>query len=263
MSSTDADDQAGMGRSDTISGLAKGLAILEMFGLGSSRLTIADAAQAVGITRAAARRCLLTLAELGYLAHDGKFFTPTSRLRRLGGRPQAGASLVTLAEPYLDNLRDRLKESISVAVLDGTDALFIARAEAERIVSTGVKVGRRLPAYCAATGRVLLGALDTDEARALLAAAGRPKRTPHTLIDIDEIMVAVDTARRDGYALSDEELEVGMRSMAVPIRDAEGECIAALSMSVSAVRISAETMREQFLPALQECAAALREGAVA
>lgn len=261
MSSADGVQDAEIGRSEMMGGLAKGLAIIEMFGTGHTRLTIANAAQSVGITRAAARRCLLTLAELGYLAHDGKFFTPAQRLRRLGGRPLAGASLVALAQPYLDNVRDRLKESISIAVLDGTDTLFIARAEAERIVSTGVKVGRRLPVYCSATGRMLLGALDEDEARVLLARADRQKRTPHTLVDIDEIMAAAAIAWQDGYAISDEELEVGMRSMAVPIRDAQGECIAALSMSVSAVRISVETMREQFLPALRECAVAFSEGA--
>lgn len=257
MSRTENDHEKATGRGDTLGALVKGLAIIEMFGLGRLRLTVAEAAKGTGITRAAARRCLLTLEELGYLAHDGKFFTPTPRLRRLGGRPRAGESLAKRAQPHLEALRDQFNESFSIAVLDGGDSLFIARAEAEQIVSTGVKVGRRLPAYCSATGRVLLGGMNEDEIRSLLADVERVERTAHTITDVDALVSVIRQAHREGFCFSDEELEIGMRSLAVPIHDDQGECVAAISVSVSAPRIPLKQMRETLLPAVLEHAKAL------
>jgi IclR family transcriptional regulator, pca regulon regulatory protein len=253
------DESVRASKADTLGALVKGLAIIELFGSGKSRLTVADAAKGVGITRAAARRCLLTLGELGYVAHDGKFFSPTPRLRRLGGPPRPSQSFVEAAQPHLDALRDQLHESVSLAVLEGDTSLFVGRAEAEHIVSTGVKVGRRLPAYCSATGRVLLGVLPDEEIVSMLEQTERPRRTSFTLIDGPSILRAIQVARTEGYACSDEELEIGLRSIAVPIFDTEGQCFASLSLSASASRLSLKTMLANCLPALQERARVLGE----
>ncbi|WP_214366157.1 IclR family transcriptional regulator C-terminal domain-containing protein [Pseudonocardia sp. H11422] len=240
-----------------MAGLAKGLAVIEAFGETSSQLTVAEAARLTDVTRAAARRCLLTLTELGYLTHDGKYFRPTPRMLRLGGAYLDTATLPALAQPHLVAARDALAESVSLAVWQDGWSVFVARAEAERIVSTGVRVGARLPGHCSATGRVLLAGLP-DEAVAGFLARGRPqRRTAKTLVDPAEITRAVETARADGFAISDEELELGMRAMAVPVLDTRGRTVAAMSVSASSARITVEEMRRDFLPVLVDHATRL------
>ncbi|HEX4247825.1 MAG TPA: IclR family transcriptional regulator C-terminal domain-containing protein [Pseudonocardia sp.] len=240
-----------------MAGLAKGLAVIEAFGAAAAPLTVADAARMTNITRAAARRCLLTLAELGYLSHDGKHFHPTPRMLRLGGAYLDTAPLPTLAQPYLVAARDALGESVSLAVWQDGAALFVARAEAERLVSTGVRVGARLPAHCSATGKVLLAGLPEAEVAAFLAAPGRSRRTPHTLLDTERITQSVHRAATDGYATSDEELELGMRALAVPVLDSRGRTVAAMSVSTSTARVSASELRDRFRPILAEHATLL------
>lgn len=240
-----------------MSGLAKGLAIIEAFSQERPRLTVADAARAAGITRAAARRCLLTLVGLGYLGSDGKYFSPLPRLSRLGSRYFEVLPLPQLAQPVLAAARDLLKESISLAVLDGDESLFIARAEAPRIVSTGVRVGARLPAYCSATGRVLLSGLSDLRINDYLARITAVSRTPKTLVDKAEIRRAIMAVRRDGMGISNEELELGMRSIAVPVRDANGGVAAALSLSAASARITMRDMKVEYLTTLSQFAAKL------
>ena len=236
-------------RSETMGGLAKGLAIIEMFAH-HERVTVAEAARGSATTRAAARRCLLTLVQLGYVDHDGKFFTARPRLRRLGGRPAEGSSLAEQAQPILADICELLDEPISLAVLEGGQSLFIARAESTRMVSTGVRLGGRLPAWCSATGRLLLGALDDDEIEAYLARTPLTPRTPRTLTRAPEIFAAVVATRESGISYSDEELELGMRSMAVAVRNRRGEMVAALSLSTSSARVSLHTMRTSYAPQL-------------
>jgi len=245
---------------EAMAGLAKGLAIVEAFGSGRMQLTVADAARAAGLTRASARRCLLTLTALGYLDHDGKLFRPLPRMLRLGLAYLGAAPLPQVAQPILESLRDRLGESISVAILQDDESVFVARAMAARIVSTGVNVGAHLPAYCSATGRVLLGSLSDEALRAYLRRVRLVSHTPKTLTKAAAIRAAVTTARAQGFAISDEELELGMRSMAVPVRNAGGATSAALSLSVSSARIAVDTMVRDFLPALGEAAATLGKG---
>jgi IclR family pca regulon transcriptional regulator len=235
-----------------MAGLAKGLAILEAFGNGYAALTVADAARLSNITRPAARRCLLTLAALGYLKQEGRVFRPSPRLLRLGAAYLGNAPLVEAARPVLAAARDATGESVSLAVLEGTQALFIARAEAPRIVSTGVRVGAQLPAWCSASGRVLLAALSREQARARIEAVSRTPRTPYTLIETSAILNAVDRARAEGVAINDEELELGMRSMAVPVRDPQGYVAAAMSVSVLSARMTVEQMQQELLPVLRE-----------
>jgi IclR family pca regulon transcriptional regulator len=239
-------------RTETMGGLAKGLAIIEMFGAGHDRLTLADAARGTDITRAAARRCLLTLVDLGYVSFDGKFFHPLPRLRRLGGRAIDSGSLADRAQPILIDACEQLNESISLAVLDGRESLFVARAESAHIVSTGVQLGGRLPAYCSATGRLLLSGLEDAQIRQYLASTPLIPRTPLTLVDPDAIFARIVETRESGVSFSDEELELGMRALAVAVRNASGDIIAAMSLSTSSARVSLEQMKTRYLPVLKK-----------
>lgn len=233
-----------------MAGLAKGLAVIETFGRASSRLTVSEAAEATGTTRAAARRCLLTLAELGYLTHDGKHFRPTPRMLRLGASYLDADPLPALAQPHLVAAREELDESVSLAVWEDGWAVFVARAEAQHIVSTGVRLGARLPAYCSATGRVLLADQPEDSVAEHLAAASRPARTPHTVTAPAQLSGIVARAREDGYAITDEELELGMRALAVPVVDGRGRTVAAMSVSATTGRITMDEMLSRFRPVL-------------
>jgi IclR family transcriptional regulator, pca regulon regulatory protein len=239
-------------------GLAKGLAIIEAFGASTPRMTVSDAAHLAGLSRPAARRCLLTLVELGYLAHDGKFFTPLPRMLRLGGAYFSTSSLPQIAQPLLANARDKLQESVSLAVLDEGYAVFVARAEAVRIVSTGVKLGGRLPAYCSATGRVLLSDLPEQQVREHLESIPMKRLTDRTVANLNGVLKAIRRAAEEGYAISDEELEIGMSAMAVPVRNRSGQIEAALSVSVFSGRVSIDTLRDNFLPVLREMAERLQ-----
>jgi IclR family pca regulon transcriptional regulator len=241
-----------------MAGLAKGLAIIEAFTASTTRMTISEAAHHADLSRPAARRCLLTLVELGYLANDGKFFTPLPRMLRLGSAYLSTSSLPQIAQPLLASARDELQESVSLAVLDEGYSVFIARAEATRIVSTGVKLGGRLPAYCSATGRVLLSGLSENEIRRHLDSIPMKCLTTRTLGNVDAVMQAVKRATRDGYAINNEELEIGMSAMAVPVRNRSGEIEAAMSVSVFSGRVSVLTLERTFLPVLLAMAARLQ-----
>ncbi len=241
-----------------MAGLAKGLRIVEAFS-DREAMSVADAARASGATRAAARRCLLTLAELGYVEHSGRDYRALARLRSLGGRASLRDRIAAAAQPFLDHARDELNESISLAVLEISDVLFIARAEAEHIVSTGVRLGVRLPLYCSATGRVFLASLSQSERIERLGKGPFPRRTPRTITDLDLVLEAIRQVHDDGYAISDEELELGLRVLAVPIR-CNGETIAALSVSASSGRVDIVEFRERFLPNLKSCADRIARG---
>ncbi|SAL56324.1 IclR family transcriptional regulator [Caballeronia peredens] len=238
-------------------GLAKGLAIIEAFSTTTVRMTVAEAARLADVTRPAARRCLLTLVDLGYLSHDGKFFTPLPRMLRLGGAYLSTSSLAQIAQPLLAAARDELQESVSLAVLDEGHSVFVGRAEAIRIVSTGAKLGGRFPAYCSATGRVLLSHKSDGEIVRHISALPLRKLTSRTISDPEDVIAAIHRAQADGYAISDEELELGMRAMAVPVRNRLGGVEAAVSVSVSSARVSVEAMTRDFLPVLQRLAVRL------
>jgi IclR family pca regulon transcriptional regulator len=238
-------------RQEAMRGLAKGLAIIEAFTSLRPQLTVTTAAQASGATPAAARRCLLTLETLGFVTSDGKYFSPTPRMARLGGAYQDVSPLPALAQPCLNAVRDELGEACSLAVLDGDSVVFIARAEADRLVWAGIRVGARLPVHATSTGRVLLAALSDEELETRLSNC-RPERTsPKTLVRIPDIRQRVQRARDTGAAFTDEEIEVGMRSVAVPVIDAAGRVQAAMSVSLFAARASLEEMRERFVPVLE------------
>jgi IclR family pca regulon transcriptional regulator len=237
-----------------MAGLAKGLAIVEAFGAADGRLTIADAARHAGVARATARRCLLTLADLGYVEYDGKFFRLLPRVLRLSAAYRGKPTLQERVQPVLDAARAALNESISLAVLDGDAALFLARAEATHLVSTNISLGARLPAHCSATGRILLARYPDAYVAALLSQTDREARTEKTITGVDALVAIVAEARTTGYAVSDEELELGMRSMAVAVHDESGTIAAALSVSVSSARVPMTDFKRDALPVLQRYA---------
>jgi IclR family pca regulon transcriptional regulator len=246
-----------MAAAEGMAGLAKGLAVLEAFGPAHAKLTISDAAKMTDLSRATARRCLLTLVDLGYLSFDGKFFTPTPRALRLGNAYVESTPLPQLAQPHLSAVREIVHESVSLAVYSGGESLFVARSEVTRIVNTGVRVGATLPAYASATGHVLLAGLADAELDEYLARGPLRARTPKTPITRTEIIERVNGARRDGYAVTDEELEIGLRSIAVPVMDSRRRIAAAMSVSAFAARVPLAEMLTSFLPPLREHASLL------
>lgn len=245
------DESAKQHSREVVAGLAKGLAIIELFDGTRAQMTAAEAAREIGTSRATARRCLLTLEELGYVTRcNGQAFAPSARMSRLGRGYKQPPSLAEGAQPLLDGIRDELQEPAAFTVLDGVETLVIARAEASRIVTTGVRPGGRLPAYCSATGRVLMSELSEAALRALLKRSKLVARTPKTCTAVDEIVERVKEVRSTSVAYSDEEIEMGMRSMAVPIHGPDGLIKAALSVSTSSARTTLQQMEKQYLPVL-------------
>lgn len=235
---------------DMMSGLAKGLAVIETFTADRPRQSIAEVAAASGLDRATARRCLLTLTHQGYAEWDGKFFTLTPRVLRLGTACLAAMPLPQLVQPVLDALSDEIGESSSVSILDGDEIVYIARAAQQKVMSIALMPGSRLPAHCTSMGRVLLAALPEEEARRRLGPGPLPARTPLTLTDPEAVMGRLAQVRAEGHALNDQEIEIGLRSIAVPVLSARGKVVAALNIGVSAARATPEDLRRHFLPAL-------------
>ncbi len=234
-----------------VMGLEKGLSIIEAFGMKKGPLTVTQAAEITGHTKGSVRRSLLTLCRLGYATQDGYSFVLAPRALRLGYAYVVSDPLTKVAQPILEITSERTQESASIAVLDLQDAVFVARSTHRRSLSSGLGVGSRLPAYCSATGRVLLSGRPPAEVRFMLNRMARPALTPHTLTTITSIMKEIEFVGRHGYAIIDEELEIGIRSIAVPIRNARGEMVAAMSLSVSTSRMTREGAVEHLLPELE------------
>ena len=246
-----------MRETDLVGGFAKGLKIIEAFGETTQRLTIAEAARITGLDRATARRSLLTLAELGYADYDGKFFSLTPRILRLGHAYLSTTPLPLLVQPYLDVLAEKVGQSASVSVLDGTDILYVARAPHKRIISINLTTGSRLPAYCVSMGRVLLAALPDPEILKILASSTLKQNTIHTKIDVALLMSELHMVAARGFAVIDQELEIGLCSIAVPVLNAQGKTIAALNIGAPASQVPAGAMHHLYLGALQETQKAL------
>jgi len=236
---------------DIINGLIKGLTAIEAFDEEHSRLSITDVARLTGLERATARRCLLTLASLGYADYDGKFFTLTPRILRLGHSYLAATPLPRIIQPFLEKLTVETGESSSASVLDGTEILYIARASLKRVMSVTLGPGSRLPAYCSSMGRVLLAALPTATASDILQRSELKPLTAHTRATVPDLLEEIANVTRQGYAIIDEELEIGLRSIAIPLVNGRGETVAALNIGAQAGRISVEGMIERYLPLMR------------
>ena len=240
-----------MKRRDFVSALEKGLGVIEALGANASRLTLSEVGRGAGITRAAARRYLLTLAALGYAEYDGQRFALTPRVLRLGYAYFSSASLPKLAQPVLERIGERTHEVASLAVLNGTEVLFLARSTRRRIVSATTGVGTRMPAYCSAMGRALLAQWPEPEIDAFLRSIPREKLTPKTKTGVRELLDEIAKVREQGYAISDEELEIGLRSIAVPVADSRGQSVVSIAVSLHAAHMTAAQMIKHVLPTLR------------
>jgi IclR family pca regulon transcriptional regulator len=220
-----------------------------------SGLTLTEVARASGLTRASARRFLLTLERLAYVRADGRLFVLTPRVLELGYSYLSSLSLPEIAEPHLERLARQVHESSSVSVLDGDEIVYVARVPTKRIMTVSISVGTRFPAYATSMGRVLLAELDPAELDSFLSRAELRPLTDGTLTTTPALRHELDRVRRQGWALVDEELEVGLRSVAAPIRDAGRRAVAALNVSTHASRTTLEEVRRGLLPPLLETAA--------
>lgn len=238
-------------------GLEKGLAVIACFDAGHPRLTIADVARMTGLSRATARRCLITLARIGYAETDGRHFALTPRVLQLGYAYLSSTPLTAVLQNALERLSEEIGESSSASLLDGRDIVYVARAATKRIMSVGLSVGSRLPAYCTSMGRVLLAALPEDEARRRVEASDRLALTRATATSVEAVMARVAAARTAGYAVIDQELEVGLTSIAVPVIDREGKVVAAINVGTQATRFPPGIIVAEILPKLLKVQAEL------
>ncbi|MGF1627145.1 MAG: IclR family transcriptional regulator C-terminal domain-containing protein [Alphaproteobacteria bacterium] len=244
------------GSSDFVTSLARGLAVIQAFSAESSRMTLTEVAERTGLTRAAARRFLLTLHTLGFVTYDGKYFALTPRVLCLGYAYLSSLDFWEATRPYLEEVTQALNESCSAAVLDATDVVYVARSAARhRLMSVTLRVGTRLPAHATSMGQVLLGGLNDREWQAYCREAVLTRYTSRTLVRPDALLARVRAVREHGYAMADQELEEGLRSLAVPVYDAGGALRAAINLSTHAARISKAAILRDYLPPLKAAAA--------
>jgi len=251
-------DTASVDARDFVASLEKGLSVIEAFGDAQPRLTLTDAAKRTGLSRAAARRYLHTLTRLGYAEFDGRFFSLTPRILRLGYAYLSSSSLPDRLQPTLEKLSTLTGESSSAALLDGEEVVYIARSATRRIMSVGLGVGSRLPAYCTSMGRAILAFQAPDVIQSYLDRACLAPRTPHTIIDKDRLRAELVATRKRGYSVVNEELELGLRSIAVPLVQRNAKVTVAINISAHAARVSASDMKKYFLRPLREASDALR-----
>ncbi|MBE7941023.1 MULTISPECIES: IclR family transcriptional regulator C-terminal domain-containing protein [Ramlibacter] len=243
---------------DFIEGMAKGMAVLESFGPTRQRLNATLAAQKAGITRAAARRHLLTLAHLGYLETDGSWFWLAPKVLGFSGSYLASAQLPRVVQPVLNRLAADTGQSFSVVVLDGDACVIVARSSASRVLAYGLHLGARLPAHATSTGRVLLAALPKAGFRSWMAGRELPRLTPRTVTDAKAFRALIDKVRQEDCCLAQEEHELGVHAIAVPLRDMRGRVVAALNAVVNPPQADAAWMVRHLLPVLWEAARDLR-----
>lgn len=239
-----------MQKTDFIGGLAKGLEVIEAFTADKPRMSITDIAKATGLDRATARRCLLTLAHLGYAEYDGKFFMLRPQVLRLGHAYLSATPLPTILQPVLDQLSEEVGESASASVLDGYEIVYIARAAQMRVISINLTSGSRLPAYCASMGRILLSALPETQAISILENTNRIAKTEFTRTAIADLSAELKQIRDQGYAINDQELELGLRSIAVPVFNHRNQVVAAINIGAPVAHITVDELQTRFLPAL-------------
>jgi IclR family pca regulon transcriptional regulator len=235
---------------DHVGSLERGLAVMEILARHPAGMTLTGMAEEAGLTRAGARRFLLTLATAGYATQSGRLFSLSPRLLTVARTWLSGASLWTFAAPIMREIAAQLNEACSAAILSGEDVVYVARVPGRRILSVSLDIGTRLPAYCTSMGRVLLSGLPPDDLETFLGQATIDRRTPKTIVARPLLAEAIRKARTDGFAIVDEELELGLRSIAVPISDRTGRIVAAINVSTQSARFTVAEMREKILPVL-------------
>ncbi|MBP7003462.1 IclR family transcriptional regulator C-terminal domain-containing protein [Amaricoccus sp.] len=244
---------------DHVGSLQRGLAVLEVLSARPAGMTMTEVASAAQLTRAGARRLLLTLEAAGYVELEGRTFRLTPRLLALARAWLQGSTLWSCAAAPMRALSARLQESCSVAVLSGRDIVYVARVPGRRIMSVALHVGVRLPAWCTSLGRVLLADLPAEERAAFLAGVEMERLTPRTIAEPAALAAEIERCRARGFSIVDEELELGLRSIAVPLRDHGGRVIAALNVSIPSSRFTPAQMEAEILPPLREAARQIEE----
>ena len=240
--------QAFTGDPDFMASLARGLAVVQAFQERKRHLTIAQISHRTEIPRAAVRRCLYTLIKLGYATTDGRTYSLLPKVLTLGHAYLSSTPLAVSAQPYLDRMSEQLHEACNMATLEGDDILYIARsATTQRLISVDLSVGGRLPAYCTSMGRILLAALDDVTLNEYLAHAEFQAKTSRTLHTPEALLECLQKVREQGWCIVDQELEQGLRSIAVPVYDASGQVLAALNVSTHAGRVSRTELEQRFL----------------
>ena len=238
--------------------LARGLIVIQAFTQQSPQMTISQLSIKTGLSRAAVRRCLYTLTKLGFAgAEDGSRYSLRPRMLTLSHTYTTSNTLSTAAQPILERMSATLRESFSVATLDGEDIVYIARTQVNRVMAVDLHIGSRLPAYCTSMGRVLLAYLPTEQLEQYLAKAALTPHTTRTITSVEKLRLALRNVRRNGYAVVDQEYEVGLRSLAVPVYSPGGRVVATLNLSGNAPRMPVFDMQTRFLPHLRNAAAEL------
>ena len=234
--------------------LARGLTVIRAFTHRNPNLSIADVARITGLPRAVARRCLYTLMQLGYVGSDGRAYYLRPKVLALGYAYLSSTSLGIALQPYLERVSETTHESCSVGALEENEVVYVARAATKRIMSVALNVGSRLPAYCSAIGRVLLAHLPEADLAAYLERVELKPLTERTVASRDALLATLQLVRQRGYALVDQELEIGLRSIAVPVCNVGGRVVAGMNVSAQAGRVGCAEMEERFLPILQAAA---------
>ncbi len=250
--------QTGLHPRDWIAGLERGLAILEAFGEDRTRLTAQQAGEHCGLTRTAARRYLLTLAHLGYVGHDGKYYWLTPRVMRLGQSYLASARLPRQVQPYLQRITTVTNEIAYLAVLDGDDVVYVARKGPNRAMNSGYVLGARVPGHVTAAGMLMLSCLKPEQLEAWLVSHTLPAYTPYTVTDPQVLRQMLRQVREQGWAHSEQQFDLGHRGVAVALRDLKGEMLGALSVVMPFQHESGEEAVRRVLPALRDAAQAMR-----
>jgi IclR family pca regulon transcriptional regulator len=238
--------------------LARGLIVIQAFTQQSPQMTISQLSVKTGLSRAAVRRCLYTLTKLGFAgAEDGTRYSLRPRMLTLSHTYTTSNTLSTAAQPIIERMSAALHESFSVATLDGEDIVYIARTSVSRVMAVDLHVGSRLPAYCTSMGRILLAWLPPDQLEQYLSRVSLIPHTTRTVSSIDKLRLILRNIRRSGYALCDQEYEVGLRSLAVPVYSPTGRAVATINLSGNAPRMSVLDMQTRYLPHLRNAATEL------
>jgi IclR family pca regulon transcriptional regulator len=235
---------------DFIQSLERGLAVMNSFSRERTNQTLSEVAQVAGLTRATARRVLLTLTELGYVHQSSRSFSLTPKMLDLGYSYLSSLEVVEVAQRPMERLVEEVRESSSMSVLDGSEIVYVARVPTKRIMTIALALGSRLPAYPTSMGRVLLSGLSDSQIDDYIELTRLERLTPRTVTDPDELRSAIDEVRAKGFALVDQELEEGVRSIAAPIFNSRREIIAAINISCHASRVTLEQIRGEFRPKL-------------
>jgi IclR family pca regulon transcriptional regulator len=238
-----------------VQGLERGLSVIKAFGPRTRSLTVSQVAERAGLTRAVARRYLLTLKTLGYVAHNRSEFSLTPRVLELGFAYLSTIDVADVSQPLMAQIVEILKESCSVGVLDGSDVVYVARLNAQRIMTTNLVVGSRLPAHATSMGKVLLAFLPPTQLEAYLSTTQLWTLTQRTISDEKALHATLERVRRQGWAANDQESEIGVRTIAVPIRNRSGDVVAAINVAGHASRVSMRDLKNDHLPVLLKAAA--------